>query len=180
MPDILGFMRKAAPWITAAASGNIPALIGMAAQTVSGAVGTKVEATQDGIAAAIAGATPEQIEAIKQADNDFRLKMEALGFQNEQELENIAAKDRADARAREIVVKDKLPAVLAIAVTCGFFAVLFLAFTRGVNDQSRDLANIMIGTLGTAWVSVITYYFGSSAGSAQKSELLATMEKRKS
>ncbi len=90
------------------------------------------------------------------------------------------AKDRADARAREIVVKDKLPAVLAIAVTCGFFAVLFLAFTRGVNDQSRDLANIMIGTLGTAWVSVITYYFGSSAGSAQKSELLATMEKRKS
>jgi hypothetical protein len=179
MPDILGFLKKAAPWITAAATCNVPALIGMAAQTVGGVVGSKVEATTDSIAAAISGATPEQLQALKQADADLQLKMQAMGFQDAEELEKIAAQDRADARARQIQVKDKLPAVLAICVTAGFFAVLFLAFTKGVNDQSRDLANIMIGTLGTAWVAVITYYFGSSAGSAQKSELLATMEKRK-
>jgi len=179
MPDFLGFAKKAAPWIVAAASGNVPALIGMAAKTVSDAVGGKVEPTQEGIAAAISGATPEQLVTLRQLDNDFALKMQQLGFESQEELEKIAAADRADARARQIAVKDKLPAVLAVAVTLGFFAVLFLAFIRGVNDNSRDLANIMIGTLGTAWVAVITYYFGSSSGSAQKSELLATMEKRK-
>jgi hypothetical protein len=179
MPDFLGFAKKAAPWIVAAASGNVPALIGMAAKTVSDVVGTKVDPDQESIGAAIAGATPEQLATLKQQDNEFKLKMQQLGFESEEELEKIAAADRADARARQIAVKDRLPAVLAVFITCGFFAVLFLAFVKGVNDQSRDLTNIMIGALGTAWISVVTYYFGSSAGSAQKSELLATMERRK-
>jgi len=173
MADILGFMRKAAPWISAAATGNVPALVGLAAQTISGITGNKVEAHPDAIAAAVAGATPEQLMQFQLADKEIEAKMAALGFQNVEELAQIAAADRADARQREITLRDRLPAYLSIFVTLGFFGVLFLAFVKGVNDQSRDLANIMIGTLGTAWVSVITYYFGSSAGSAQKSELLA-------
>src|SRR6266571_1556152 len=36
-----------------------------------------------------------------------------------------------------------------------------------------DLAKIMVGTLGTAWVGVTSYYFGSSRGSDRKTELLA-------
>lgn len=179
MADVLGFLKKAAPWISAAATCNVPALVGLAAKTVSDVTGAKVDANPDSIATAIAGATPEQLAQMQQADHDFQVKMTALGFQNAADLERIAAEDRASARQREITLHDRLPMILSLLVTFGFFGVLFLAFVKGVNDQSRDLANIMIGTLGTAWVSVITYYFGSSAGSAQKTELLSTMEKRK-
>lgn len=179
MPDVLGFLKKAAPWISAAATGNVPALVGMAAQTIGGITGKKLDASADAISAAVAGATPEQLAQMKEADHEFELKMKALGFENAAELERIAADDRASARARQITLHDRVPAILAFLVTAGFFSILLLAFIKGVNEQSRDLANIMIGTLGTAWVSVVTYYFGSSAGSAQKSELIAGMEKRK-
>ncbi len=39
--------------------------------------------------------------------------------------------------------------------------------------ENRDPVNVVIGALGTAWISIIGYYFGTSAGSMRKTELLA-------
>jgi hypothetical protein len=68
--------------------------------------------------------------------------------------------------------------VLAFTVTLGFFATLWYVFGHGVQAQARDMANIMVGTLGTAWVSVVSYYFGSSRGSDDKSKMLADIAKK--
>ncbi len=174
MADVLGFLKKAAPWITAAATGNVPALVSMAAKTVSDVVGGKAGTSADSIAAAVAGATPEQLQALKQADNDFALKMQALGFQHVEELEQLAAADRANAREREIQVKDKTPRILAAVVVILVFAGEGWYFTHGApSNASPELIGRILGTLDSALILVLSYYFGSSAGSDRKTEILA-------
>jgi hypothetical protein len=173
MPEVMNFVKKVLPWIGSAVASAVPGPIGMAAKIVSGAVGKTVAADPQAIAEAVSGATPDQLLQLKQADNAFAEQMQQIGFAHADELEKIAADDRANARARQVAVRDLTPTVLAFGVTIGFFATLWFVFGHGVAAEARDMANIMVGTLGTAWVGVITYYFGSSAGSDRKTEILA-------
>jgi len=69
----------------------------------------------------------------------------------------------------------KLPELLALIVTVGFFGVLVMLLIIGIPDKGGEPLLILLGSLGTAWTGVIGYYFGSSAGSAQKSEQINDM-----
>src|SRR5437763_4663343 len=102
--------QKALPWISAAVTCNAPALVGLAANAVSNATGKSVEADSAAIADAITGAKPEQIETLKQEEIDFALKIQQLGFQHEEELEELMVEDRANARARQMALRDRIPA----------------------------------------------------------------------
>jgi hypothetical protein len=170
---MLGFLKKALPWISAAAMCNVPALRQLAANAVSNAVGKDIDASEEAIAQAVACASPEEVEKLKQQEAEFALKMQHLGFQHQEELETIAAGDRSNARAREIALRDRIPAILAIAVTGGFFGLLFVLLRWAPPKQNEALLNITLGSLGTAWVAIIGYYFGSSAGSERKNEIIA-------
>jgi len=59
---------------------------------------------------------------------------------------------------------------LSLLITAGFFGILF-ALMMGYATKSDELM-IMLGSLSTAWVGIISFYFGSSAGSQKKDELL--------
>lgn len=67
----------------------------------------------------------------------------------------------------------KVQACLAFAVTVGFFACIWLVVEREVSGNMRDALLILIGNLSGAFLAIVTYYFGSSSGSAQKNSLLA-------
>lgn len=86
--------------------------------------------------------------------------------------EEIAAADRNSARQREMTVKDWTPAILAYGITAGFFSILGFMLVKQIPDTGHDALLIMLGALGGAWGAVVSYYFGSSAGSAQKTDLL--------
>jgi hypothetical protein len=172
MPDVKGFLKKAFPFIAAAAGLGGP-LGTLAAGAVGNALGLKVDSNLDAIGAAIAGAKPEQISALQQAEADLQVKLQQIGFEHVEELERLAEADRESARARQVAVKDRVPGLLAIGISVGFFSVLGLVGFHGVLPQSEKLVDIMLGSLGAAWLSVVTYYFGSSAGSDRKTELLA-------
>lgn len=123
---------------------------------------------------------PANVVKIKQIEADLAAHMAELGYadaeairQANNEAERIAANDRNSARARQTSIKDSTPTILAYAVTLGFFGLLAFMMLHDVPPANKDILNIMLGSLGSAWIGVITYYFGSSAGSAQKTALLA-------
>lgn len=158
-----------APWIATALGGPLG---GAAVSAVADALGLS-ERTEGAIKAALAGVTPEQMLAMKTADQAFALEMQKLGFDNLKAMELIASEDRDSARKREMEVKDNTPKILAYAITLGFFGVLVFMMLAEVPQGSRDVLNIMLGSLATAWISITGYYFGSTSGSAQKTALLA-------
>lgn len=71
-----------------------------------------------------------------------------------------------------IINKDDLPVILAIIVAVGFISLLWLMAWHEVPAGSHDLLTAMTGVLGTGFGTLIGYYFGSSAGSAKKTEIM--------
>jgi len=89
---------------------------------------------------------------------------------NDTELFKTEVEDRKSAREMQANTKSKMPAILAVLVTFGFFGILY-ALMMGFAKPSNELM-IMLGSLGTAWSGIIAYYFGSSAGSQAKTDAL--------
>lgn len=168
------FLKKVLPWIGAAATGNVPALVSMAASQLGQAMGSNIAPTADAIVKAVQGATPEQMLAAQQAEKEFAVRMQAMGFAHAEELAKVAANDRADARAREIKTGDSwTPRGLAVLVLIGWLAVQGFLLTHVIDASMRELVARVLGTLDGALMLVLSYYFGSSSGSAEKNQILA-------
>lgn len=166
VPQVL---KMVAPWLASAVTGPFG---GMAVSAIADALGLS-DKTEAAVKAALSGTTPEQMLALKQADNDFSIKMKELGFKNEHDMEQLAVNDRDSARKREMTVQDKTPRNLAYAITTGFFGILVgLMFVKMPNGN-KEILYVMLGSLGTAWAGVTAYYFGSTRGSQVKTDLLA-------
>lgn len=167
---VTNLVRQLAPTLASALGGP---LAGIAVQTLSEAVLGKPDGDLPDVAAALANATPEQIASLKKADAEFKIRMKELDV----DLDRIAFEDRADARAREAAVGDLTPRILAAAITVGFFSVLLFLMHRGLPKEGGDALLLLIGSLATAWTAIITYYFGSSAGSAAKSIMIDRLKR---
>lgn len=167
--DVKSILATVAPWIGTALGGPLG---GMAVTAAADALGLS-DKTEAAIKQAISGATPEQMLALKNADNDFSLKMQALGFDSMEKMASLENADRDSARNREIQVKDRTPKILAYLITAGFFGMLMAMLFKIIPNENRDILNIMLGALGTTFTSVVSYFFGSTKGSEAKSALLA-------
>jgi uncharacterized membrane-anchored protein len=62
--------------------------------------------------------------------------------------------------------------VLASLLFVGFFIILGLLLTHSIPEQNKELVHTLLGVLGTCFVMTITYFFGSSKGSADKTEMM--------
>lgn len=167
--DWKALVGTVAPWIGTAMGGPLG---GMAVSAVADALGLS-DKTEASIKAALAGVTPDQMLALKKADQEFSMRMQEMGFQNTQALERIAAEDRKSARDMQTAVRSNIPGILAVLITAGFFGILIGLLMGSLKATENQALLIMLGALGAAWGSVVNYYYGSSSGSQAKTELLA-------
>lgn len=172
----MNVVKTLAPTIATAlggplAGGAVAALEGVFGITPAPSAST--DDRQTALAAAISGATPEQLAAMRAKDQDYALAMAQAGFKDTETLASLSVQDRASARAMQISTKSVTAPFLAMFVTFGFFGVLAVMMFVPLPQATHDALMLMLGSLGTAWTGVIAYYFGSSAGSDRKTELLA-------
>lgn len=122
---------------------------------VSKLVEQPVEDQEAALSEIIGAQTPEILAKLVSLDNEFKA---SLGNLN---LDEGFFRDVANAREREMTLRDRTPAILAGCVTAGLFAIIFMLIFVPIPTESMNIVNIMLGSLSTAWMSVIGYYFGS-------------------
>ena len=161
-----GAIRDVAPTLAGAFGGP---LAGAAVGTLSRAIFGRDDADEGALEEAILAGDPETLKALKSAEVDFRKAV----LNAETEARKIAAGDRANARARQIALKDATPTVLGLAVISGFFFVLTIMLLRELPAEADTEFSIMLGSLATMTAAVVNYFFGSSADSREKTKIMA-------
>ena len=110
--------------------------------------------------------TAEQIASVQLAEVQIKAKAQELNL----DFAQLVVADRKSAREMQAQTRSYIPAVLAISVTIGFFGILIGMMTE--TFKTSDALMLMLGSLGTAWTGIIAFYFGSSAGSQAKDDLI--------
>ena len=120
----------------------------------------------------------DTVEAVTNAiksDPDAALKLREIDLK---ELE-AHAKDRDSARNREtaIATSDKAPYInkvvtpfLALGVVGLSFVLFTILIFVDVKPEAKDILIYILGVLSAAVTQILSYYFGSSQGSKDKSE----------
>ena len=171
----------------------IPLAISLAPEIGKWLFGTTGEKTANAVAQAVqtlTGTTDEAVASQAIASNpqlaaQLRVQLAELAAKAEQaarqaELDLLAArlKDVADARAQTVALAQAgsgvqwAPAAVSFVVLVTFGIVMWAALTRALPTGSETILNMLLGTLAAMATSVVSYWVGSSAGSAQKTDLL--------
>ena len=145
-------------------------LAGAAVAQISRAIFGAADADEDVIAETLAAASPEHLIALRKAEQDFQIALRGAQLQ---ELK-IDADDRASARGRQAAMRDWTPSALGAAIILGFFIVLGAMVARRLPEGTETEFSIMLGALATMTAAVVNYFFGSSAGSKEKTRLIAS------
>jgi membrane-bound ClpP family serine protease len=157
----MDWLAKLVPTIATCLGGP---LAGLAVTAVSKALGIDEDKVQNVIDSGKLNA--EQIASLKQAEIELQRQAQELGLNFEQ----LAVQDRASARDLQKETKSFIPPVLSILVTIGFFGILGGLMSGKI--ETSDALMLMLGSLGTAWTGIIAFYFGSSASSQAKDQMI--------
>lgn len=130
------------------------------------------------LAQAVTGATdPADIQRQLADDaekaHEFRLKAADL----DAALEEAYLADRQDARDMRLKLAalgrtDWMMCAVGAIVVLGFVATVLAAFFAELTEQQRYLVFSLAGLLGGMSSQVVSYFFGSSRGSAEKTRLM--------
>lgn len=159
-------LKTVAPTVASALLGPMG---GIAVAAIGSAIGIDAP-TQDKIAKAFTAGqlTPEALEKIKLLELDYQNQEKERGFK----YAELAFKDVGSARQMQIATHSKMPAVLTVMVTVGFFGILSLLFFHP-ELKGNEIVMVMVGQLSAVWAGCVTFYTGTTYSSASKNAMLA-------
>lgn len=177
--DALHVLQTVAPTIAKATLGPFG---GLAATAISAILGTP-PADEQAMNAAFLAATPDQLLALKKAENDFQAQIKTLGISEDK----LAFDDTASARQMQAATRDPIVGQLAWLNVGGFLAMSIGVVVAIIAwpDQVAKVPAAAWATLGTIYGYLgksasqsETFFFGSSAGSQAKDATLADIAKQ--
>jgi hypothetical protein len=165
--DVIGAV---APTIATALGGP---LAGAAVKTLSSVILGHENGTEADLSAAVAAASPDVLAQVKKAEADFQVRMREL----EIDVDRIAAADRDSARKREASTGDFWTPRVIGALTLGAFIwavwAVLSGYVQGLTDPSVvGIIGTLIGYVSAKADQVVSYYFGSSSGSKEKTQAM--------
>ena len=121
----------------------------------------------ENIAAAVASGDPGVFVRLREAEQEYLLDMKRLDLDHEK----LHQADRTSARELATNVGMHPQIVLSGIYTLGYFALLYVLLTGQLqySDQHRELVAVLLGVMTKAQSDIMQFWFGSSAGSKEKS-----------
>ena len=111
---------------------------------------------QQAVEKAIRQATPDEMLKLKEADNEFEIKMKELDV----DVFRLETEDKQNARAT--FSKDWTTKLMGLLTLSGFMGYIFLVTLQPPEQNSEALINLVLGYLGGLASAVISFYFGAS------------------
>ena len=158
----MNWLEQVAPTIATALGGP---LAGLAVEAVSKALGVSGDEAKNILDEGKMSA--DQIAQVKVAEIELQKQAQSLGLNFEQ----LAVQDRSSARDMQIATKSFLVPTLAIIIVVSFIGVV-VGTMMGLSHIESAMAGTLVGYLSAKAEQVVAFYFGSSAGSQRKDELL--------
>jgi len=143
---------------------------GMAGAILSKIVLGKEKGTEAELATALANVTPEQLLAIKKADQDFAARMKELDI-------DVFRLETADVQsARSLFSVNYWPQMTLSALFVGGYFVIMALYISGhvsIPPEIKDTVTVLIGIMSASVTAIMAFWFGSSFGSREKTAALA-------
>lgn len=180
--DWRAFVANLAPVLGTALGGP---LAGAAVKVLAGAVLGTENASEADLAAALTSGqlSGEQLMAIKEAEQQFELKMRALDIdvmKVNQAAEDAVLRDVQDARARQVATKDYMPQVIFFLFLVIYVAEVSMFFFGQMPEDEyvRALMTRAFGTVEAGVVGAVAYFIGSSRGSKASGDAVRKIAER--
>lgn len=165
-------LQAVAPGLATAFGGP---LVGAAVKVIGDKLLGNPNASEADVAEALSGGlSGEQIVALREAENTFKLEMERIDAQRDQ----AALADMQNARQQTVALAQAgsgiswAPVVISTIITVGFFVCVLLLFVvnKEWDERQANLLNTLFGGLLLGFGQVCNYWLGSSAGSKRSGD----------
>ena len=166
--DLQATLKALAPTVATALLGPMSGAAISGLCSILGVQNGTIETIQNAIANG--QMTPEQVSKLKELELQYQNEEKERNF----EYAELVFKDTADARAMATTTGAKTPAILTWIVVAAVF-LLEGSMLFGVKPTGVDgvILGRILGTLDSALMLALSFWFGTSHGSQQKTEILA-------